>query len=68
MASNVLGVFDQPLPITLIYIGGLKPLQSAVTLASIPLLIIFGVMVWGLKINLKKLELSSETRRSSDED
>ena len=44
------------LPITLIYMGGLKPLQSAVTLASIPLLVIFGVMVWGLKINLTKLE------------
>ena len=56
------------LPITLIYMGGLKPLQSAVTLASIPLLIIFGVMVWGLKINLTKLELSGATRRSSDGD
>ena len=44
------------LPITLIYMGGLKPLQSAVTLASIPLLIIFGVMVWALKINLAKIE------------
>ena len=44
------------LPITLIYLGGLKPLQSAVTLASIPLLVIFGVMVWGLKINLAKIE------------
>ena len=33
------------LPITLIYMGGLKPLQSAVTLASIPLLIIFLLLI-----------------------
>lgn len=46
------------LPITLIYMGGLKPLQSAVTLASVPLLVIFAMMVWGLKINLSKIESS----------
>ncbi len=36
------------LPITLIYMGGLRPLQSAVTLASVPLLIIFVLMSWVL--------------------
>jgi len=36
------------LPITLIYMGGLRPLQSAVTLASVPLLGIMVVMSWAL--------------------
>jgi len=36
------------LPITLIYMGGLRPLQSAVTLASVPLLVIFVVQAWAL--------------------
>lgn len=36
------------LPITLIYMGGLRPLQSAVTLASVPLLVIMVVMSWAL--------------------
>ena len=36
------------LPITLIYMGGLRPLQSAVTLASVPLLVIFVVQTWAL--------------------
>jgi len=43
--------------------GGLKPLQSAVTLASVPLLVIFGIMVWGLKINLSKLESNNLAKR-----
>ncbi len=34
------------LPITLIQMGGLRPLQSAVTLASVPLLIVFLIMAW----------------------
>ncbi len=41
------------LPITLISMGGLRPLQSAVTLASVPLLIIMVVMVWSLHKNLR---------------
>ncbi len=36
------------LPITLIYMGGLRPLQSAVTLASVPLLVVFLLMTWVL--------------------
>ncbi|MEM7097482.1 MAG: BCCT family transporter [Pseudomonadota bacterium] len=42
------------LPITLIYMGGLRPLQSAVTLASVPLLIVFLVMSWVLWRELKQ--------------
>jgi BCCT family betaine/carnitine transporter len=42
------------LPITLIYMGGLRPLQSAVTLASVPLLIILCVMSWALWKDLRK--------------
>ena len=42
------------LPITLIYMGGLKPLQSAVTLASVPLLFIFAIMAWVLWRELHK--------------
>ncbi len=40
------------LPITLIGMGGLRPLQSAVTLASVPLLVILVVLVWSLHKNL----------------
>ncbi len=40
------------LPVTLIYMGGLRPLQSAVTVASVPLLAIFVVMSWVLVRNL----------------
>jgi betaine/carnitine transporter, BCCT family len=36
------------LPTTLIFMGGLRPLQSAVTLASVPLLIVMGLMSWSL--------------------
>ena len=36
------------LPITLVAMGGLRPLQSAVTLASVPLLIVLCLMSWGL--------------------
>jgi BCCT family betaine/carnitine transporter len=37
------------LPITLVYMGGLKPLQSAVTLASVPLYavtVILTISLW----------------------
>jgi betaine/carnitine transporter, BCCT family len=44
----VLGV----LPTTLIFVGGLRPLQSAVTLASVPLLVIMILMSWSLWKNL----------------
>ncbi len=46
----VLGI----LPTTLIFMGGLRPLQSAVTLASVPLLIILGLMSWSLWKNLSE--------------
>ncbi len=41
------------LPITLIYMGGLRPLQSAVTIASVPLLIVLCVSTYALSKNLK---------------
>ena len=41
------------LPITLIYMGGLRPLQSAVTIASVPLLVVLVVATWVLWRNLK---------------
>lgn len=40
------------LPITLIFMGGLRPLQSAVTVASVPLLVILVVMTWVLWRNI----------------
>ena len=40
------------LPITLIYMGGLEPLKSAVTIASVPLLIILCLATWALMKNL----------------
>jgi BCCT family betaine/carnitine transporter len=43
------------LPISLIYVGGLRPLQSAVTLASVPLLLVLVVISWGMLINLRRL-------------
>jgi choline-glycine betaine transporter len=36
------------LPITLVYMGGLKPLQSAVTLASVPLFMVTVVLTISL--------------------
>lgn len=36
------------LPITLIQIGGLRPLQSAVVVVSVPLLVVVGIMTVGL--------------------
>ncbi|MDG2277071.1 MAG: BCCT family transporter, partial [Pseudomonadales bacterium] len=42
------------LPITLIYMGGLRPLQSAVTIASVPLLIVLCVSTYALSKNLKQ--------------
>ncbi|MEM7077366.1 MAG: BCCT family transporter [Pseudomonadota bacterium] len=36
------------LPITLVYMGGLRPLQSAVTLASVPLLVVMFLMSYAL--------------------
>ena len=41
------------LPITLIYMGGLRPLQSAVTIASVPLLVVLCIATWSLAKNLK---------------
>lgn len=46
------------LPITLIYMGGLRPLQSAVTVASVPLLVILVVMTWVLWRNLVRQDKS----------
>jgi BCCT family betaine/carnitine transporter len=42
------------LPITLIGMGGLRPLQSAVTLASVPLLFVLALMCWGLWRSLSR--------------
>lgn len=49
------------LPITLIYMGGLRPLQSAVTIASVPLLIVTYVATYGLAKNLKRSETTVST-------
>ena len=46
------------LPITLIYMGGLRPLQSAVTIASVPLLIVLCIATWSLAKNLKADSMS----------
>ncbi|NOX50307.1 MAG: hypothetical protein GXP16_07190 [Gammaproteobacteria bacterium] len=51
------------LPITLIYMGGLRPLQSAVTLASVPLLVIMVVMSWALWKGLSEDVCSSPRSR-----
>jgi BCCT family betaine/carnitine transporter len=40
------------LPIVLIAMGGLRPLQSAVTLASVPLMFVMVLMCWSLWKNL----------------
>jgi BCCT family betaine/carnitine transporter len=42
------------LPIILISMGGLRPLQSAVTLASVPLLFVLVLMAWGLWRSLSR--------------
>ena len=42
------------LPIALLNIGGLRPLQSAVTLASVPLLIVFVLLGLSLWLSLKE--------------
>ncbi len=44
------------LPITLVYMGGLKPLQSAVTLASVPLYLVTATMTIGLWRSIKSAE------------
>ena len=44
------------LPITLISMGGLTPLQSAVTLASVPLLVIFVVLGWALYLEVNEAD------------
>ena len=49
------------LPITLIYMGGLRPLQSAVTLASVPLLVVFVLMSWVLWRDLHVRDQVPET-------
>ncbi len=41
-------------PITLIYIGGLRPLQSAVVAVSLPLLLVVMLMTWGLLRSLRQ--------------
>ncbi|NKC01506.1 MAG: BCCT family transporter [Pseudomonadales bacterium] len=52
------------LPITLIYMGGLRPLQSAVTIASVPLLVVLCVSTYALSKNLKKDALEMSAKRS----
>ena len=42
------------LPITLIYMGGLRPLQSAVTVASVPLLVIMIFATWVMWQDLRQ--------------
>ncbi len=42
------------LPITLIYIGGLRPLQSAVVVVSVPLLVVIGLMTVALWRDLRR--------------
>jgi BCCT family betaine/carnitine transporter len=44
------------LPITLVYMGGLKPLQSAVTLASVPLYLVTLTMSIGLWRSIRAAE------------
>ena len=51
------------LPITLIYMGGLRPLQSAVTIASVPLLIVTYVATYGLAKNLKEREAEARSHQ-----
>ncbi len=45
------------LPITLIQMGGLRPLQSAVILASVPLLLVFLIMAWVLWQSLRSARI-----------
>ena len=53
------------LPITLIYMGGLRPLQSAVTLASVPLLLILALATYGLWRDLDARVRSAQAETSS---
>ena len=50
------------LPITLVYLGGLKPLQSAVTLVSVPLFAVIVLLTLSL---FKSLREDSATRQST---
>ncbi len=50
------------LPITLIQIGGLRPLQSAVVAVSVPLLVVVGMMTVGLWKSLHEDEVLARLR------
>ena len=50
------------LPITLVYLGGLKPLQSAVTLVSVPLFAVIVLLTLSL---FKSLREDMATRQSA---
>lgn len=52
------------LPITLIQIGGLRPLQSAVVVVSVPLLMVLGLMTAALWKGLKDHEAVAQTSDS----
>jgi BCCT family betaine/carnitine transporter len=51
------------LPITLVYMGGLKPLQSAVTLASVPLYLVTLTMSIGLWRSIRAAEAVAESQQ-----
>jgi BCCT family betaine/carnitine transporter len=51
------------LPITLVYMGGLKPLQSAVTLASVPLYLVTLTMSIGLWRSIRAAEGVAESQQ-----
>ena len=51
------------LPITLVYIGGLRPLQSVVTLSSVPLLVVFVLMSWVLLKTLPPLQSGVQAKK-----
>lgn len=51
------------LPITLIFLGGLRSLQSAMVIISVPLLVVLVILTFALFKGLKEQELSSNTSR-----
>jgi BCCT family betaine/carnitine transporter len=52
------------LPITLVYLGGLEPLKSAVTLVSVPLYAVIVVLTLSMWKSIKQAE--KDKARSSD--
>jgi BCCT family betaine/carnitine transporter len=49
------------LPITLVYLGGLKPLQSAVTLVSVPLFAVIVLLTLSLFKSLREDTATSQS-------